>query len=278
MPSHRADTPAGRRSTRSSNRSPRSAPGGRRSGRRAQQRTQLLPLNGPQAGIAGALGLATIAAPISGAMSSPAPAVGVAPVQAAALAPAPVFPERLAGKLAAVEDLQVVPAESTALVTVPKALTAPRTLLVTRPSRARERSVLPGCDGTRPATESANGQLPNTVLCTLWEPKYRLRSDAAVSLAKLNIAFKQRFGENLCLTDGYRTLASQQRVRAIKPGLAAVPGTSQHGWGLAIDVCGGAQSAGSVRYEWLRVNGAAYGWSNPDWARPGRQRTDEPWH
>jgi D-alanyl-D-alanine carboxypeptidase len=270
VPSHRADTPAVRRS--------RTTKGRRRSSRRATQRGQLLSLNGPQVGIASALGLATIAAPISGAMSSPAASAGVAPARTAALAPAPVFPELSSSPLPAVEDLQVVPAESNALASVPKMLSAPRTLLVTRASRARERSVLPGCDGARPSVDSPNGQLPTSVLCTLWEPKFRLRADAAVSLAKLNIAYKQRFGENLCLTDGYRTLASQQRVRAIKPGLAAVPGTSQHGWGRAVDLCGGVQRSGNVRYEWMRASGAAYGWANPDWARPGGSGPFEAWH
>ena len=279
MPSHRADTPALRRSR--SHRSTAPATGRRRSTRStrsAQQRSPLLPLNGPQVGIVSALGLATIAAPISGAMSTPAPAVDAAPVKAAAMAPAPLFPERAAGPLPAVEDLQVIPAESGGLVTVPKMLSAPRTMLVTRASRSRERSVLPGCDGVRPAIDSPNGQLPNTVLCTLWEPKYRLRADAAVSLAKLNVAYKQRFGGDLCLTDAYRTFGSQQRLKAIKPGLAAVPGTSQHGWGLAVDLCGGAQRGGSVQYEWMRVTGAAYGWRNPEWALPGGGGPHEPWH
>ncbi|MET0133024.1 MAG: M15 family metallopeptidase, partial [Kibdelosporangium sp.] len=63
----------------------------------------------------------------------------------------------------------------------------------------------------------------------------------------------------------------------VKPALAAVPGTSNHGWGLALDLCGGAQSAGSPEHAWLMANAPGYGWQNPPWAQPGRGRV-EPWH
>jgi LAS superfamily LD-carboxypeptidase LdcB len=59
--------------------------------------------------------------------------------------------------------------------------------------------------------------------------------------------------------------------------LAAVPGTSNHGWGLALDLCGGAQSFGSAQYAWLAAIAPAFGWVNPPWARPGAGR-EEPWH
>jgi hypothetical protein len=229
-------------------------------------------LSAPQVGIASALGLATIAAPISGALGSAEPKPVINPLPIAAPAPAPEFPAREVAPSLGVEDVQVVPI--TVLVgDAPQLLTAPRTLIVTRASRDGERSVLPGCSGVRPEINAANGQLPSSVLCTLWDAKNRLRADAAVAIAKLNVAYRQRFGKNLCITDTYRTLASQYRVKALKGGLAAAPGTSNHGWGVAIDFCGGIESSGSATHQWMKANAPAYGWHNPNWAIGW-----EPWH
>ncbi|WP_454850147.1 hypothetical protein [Promicromonospora soli] len=64
--------------------------------------------------------------------------------------------------------------------------------------------VLPGCDGE--ATGSAvNGQVPESELCDLWGGYPPIRADAAVALARLNQAYTERFGEPMCLTDGYRS-------------------------------------------------------------------------
>ena len=252
--------------------------GGQRSGgsRSGSARVGGTSLSAPQVGIAGALGLATIAAPISGVMAGPAPKADVNTVSSVSMAPAPAFPERSADAAIGVESLSVFPA--TIQSSAPAALTAPRTLLVTRASRSQERSVLPGCSGIAKVTDASNGQLPASSLCTLWNGQDKLRADAAVALAKLNIAYKQRFGADLCITDSYRTLSEQYRLRAIKPGLAAAPGTSEHGWGLAVDLCGGIERGSGSRYQWMRANAPAYGWDNPEWARVGGSGPNEPWH
>jgi LAS superfamily LD-carboxypeptidase LdcB len=93
----------------------------------------------------------------------------------------------------------------------------------------------------------------------------------------MSAAFGASFGRPLCVTDSYRTFDSQVRLYGLKPALAAIPGTSNHGWGLAVDLCGGAQSYGTPEYAWLVGSGPAFGWSNPPWAQPGRGR-EEPWH
>jgi LAS superfamily LD-carboxypeptidase LdcB len=117
------------------------------------------------------------------------------------------------------------------------------------------------------------------MLCTLWDPRRQLRSDAAVAIAKLNIAYQQRFGHSICLSDAYRSLTQQVRVKAERGGFAARPGTSEHGWGLAADLCDGVdQGSGSSTYQWLRTNAPLYGWDNPTWARPGGAGPYEPWH
>jgi LAS superfamily LD-carboxypeptidase LdcB len=79
------------------------------------------------------------------------------------------------------------------------------------------------------------------------------------------------------MTDGYRSYAAQVSVRNRKPGLAAKPGTSEHGFGLAVDMCGGVESQGEG-YWWLRENAAAFGFENPRWAQAGGGGPFEPWH
>lgn len=143
-------------------------------------------------------------------------------------------------------------------------------------SRSFDRDPLPGCDGqARPA--GSNGLIPAEDLCELWVSDQMLRGDAAVALAELNTNFRAAFGRDLCLTDSYRSLADQRTVAALKPGLAASPGTSNHGWGLAIDLCT-SENRSSAVMGWLQDNGPTFGWDNPQWARRGGSGAYEPWH
>ena len=60
----------------------------------------------------------------------------------------------------------------------------------------------------------------------------------------------------------------------------AEPGTSHHGWGLAIDVWGASDvilGCSAPQLLWLQLNAPRFGWINPDWARCGQQGS-EPWH
>jgi cell wall-associated NlpC family hydrolase len=122
-----------------------------------------------------------------------------------------------------------------------------------------------------------NGFIPRTALCAAGVGAHALRCDAAASFRALNSAYAAAFGRPVCVTDSYRTFAEQVRLYGVKPALAAVPGTSNHGWGLAVDLCGGLQSFASPQYAWLAAHAPAFGWSNPPWARPGQGR-EEPWH
>ncbi|GAA3742695.1 D-alanyl-D-alanine carboxypeptidase family protein [Salinactinospora qingdaonensis] len=134
------------------------------------------------------------------------------------------------------------------------------------------------CD---PAAGSAasgypNGLLPQEALCELHQEGEFLRADAAVDFLRMNQAYAERFGESMCLTSSYRDLPNQQRVfREQPPGNAAVPGTSNHGWGLAVDLCGGVQNQGSPQFNWLEANSREYGWFHPQWAY---SNPFEPWH
>jgi hypothetical protein len=154
----------------------------------------------------------------------------------------------------------------------------PAPLRMTAVSRAKERAQMPGCRAKDVSDDYANGQIPADELCTLpWAPKHRLRADAALALAQLEVAYNERFDKDLCLTDSYRSLASQISLASRKPGLAARPGFSEHGWGLAVDLCDGGDKAGTPEHDWLLAHAPAYGWDNPDWARPGGSRP-EAWH
>ena len=82
---------------------------------------------------------------------------------------------------------------------------------------------------------------------------------------------------------------SQVALRISKPNLAARPGTSNHGWALAVDIdltpgpgwystsMNTAQKFASDYYVWLSQNASKYGWHNPSWARQDGSKP-EAWH
>jgi D-alanyl-D-alanine carboxypeptidase len=141
----------------------------------------------------------------------------------------------------------------------------------------RERRFVLGCSQVKvaEARRYPNGLIPDRFLCDLPQRGDQLRADAALAFFKLNSAYRKRFGQQMCVTDSYRNLASQQRVYAQKPGLAAVPGRSNHGTGTAVDLCGGVQTQGSAQFRWLEANSRKYGWFHPQWAYSS---PFEPWH
>jgi hypothetical protein len=121
-----------------------------------------------------------------------------------------------------------------------------------------------------------NGLIPSSVLCPVGSAQ-RLRCDAADSFQAMSAAYALAFGRPFCITDGYRTLAAQIDVKRRKPGLAATPGTSNHGWALAVDLCGGVERFGTPAHQWMRANASRYGWHHPRWAQAGGSKP-EAWH
>ncbi len=120
-------------------------------------------------------------------------------------------------------------------------------------------------------TPTASCRRPSCARCR--SPRgHKLRADAAVRLIRLNEVYKGRFGSDLCLTDSYRSLASQYSLAARKPGLAARPGTSEHGWGLAIDVCGGPDQVGSARRDVVPRERSGVRLGQPGLGASGRQQ------
>ena len=123
---------------------------------------------------------------------------------------------------------------------------------------------------------SRNGRLPAAALCDLWHAPYQDRADAVASLFALNDAYRAAFGRDMCLSSGYRDLEEQAALPARKGGLAAAPGTSNHGWGPAVDLCPSTYSEEAET--WLHEVGPVYGWANPSWAHRGGDGPYEPWH
>jgi cell wall-associated NlpC family hydrolase len=135
----------------------------------------------------------------------------------------------------------------------------------------------PSYDGGRQWGGYPNGLIPPSAMCPLGVAGHQLRCDAAAAYRAMSAAFATAFGSPICITDSYRTYASQVRLYGEKPTLAAVPGTSNHGWGLAVDLCGGIDHYGTAQYTWMKANAGRFGFLHPDWAEPGRGR-EEPWH
>jgi D-alanyl-D-alanine carboxypeptidase len=120
----------------------------------------------------------------------------------------------------------------------------------------------------------ADGLIPVSRLCAIIGGG-GLRPDAAVAFNRMSQAYAQAFGTNLCVSDSYRTYSEQVSVFRHRPSLAAVPGTSNHGWGLAVDLGCGVERSGSAQYRWMTANAGSFGWVHPAWAV---RRPFEPWH
>ncbi|GAA4628803.1 M15 family metallopeptidase [Cellulomonas oligotrophica] len=114
-----------------------------------------------------------------------------------------------------------------------------------------------------------NGRLPEAAVSAVGDTGHRLFEPAARQLEKL-LAAAQAQGVDIGITDSYRTYETQVDLVRRKGlysqgGLAAAPGTSDHGWGMAVDLDLDAKAQA-----WMRQNAGAYGFAE-DTPR-------EPWH
>ena len=154
---------------------------------------------------------------------------------------------------------------------------------VTRKLRAA--LVIPGvaADGSVKACstnegEYPNGQIPAAGLCPLvGDPSQSLRPGAAAAFNAMSLAYQKDTGSPICITDSYRSYAEQVSVKASRGKWAAAPGTSEHGFGRAVDLCGGIQDFSSPAHLWMKQNAPLYGWFHPNWAEPTGS-LPEPWH
>ncbi|MBR7742334.1 D-alanyl-D-alanine carboxypeptidase family protein [Phycicoccus sp. BSK3Z-2] len=143
-------------------------------------------------------------------------------------------------------------------------------------------AVVDTADVGKPCTDEtgtfANGLFPSSALCPVWrQPGERLSPEAAASFNALSKAYAAQTGTPLCVTDSYRSLPEQVAIKGSHGHMAATPGTSRHGLGRAVDLCGGVQDFGSPAHQWMRQNAPLYGWFHPSWAGAGGS-LPEPWH
>lgn len=114
-----------------------------------------------------------------------------------------------------------------------------------------------------------NGRVPESELSPINGSNQRIWGPAAEHLNRL-LADAKAAGVTIGITDGYRSYDSQVRVANEKGlytegGLAAKPGTSQHGWGLAVDL-----KLDPNAQAWMRQHAKEYGFVE--------NVPREPWH
>lgn len=125
-----------------------------------------------------------------------------------------------------------------------------------------------------------NGKIPMGSLTALsWAPTHWMRPDAAAAAEELRLAYSAAMGHELAINSSYRDLATQISIKASLGSIAAPPGTSNHGWGLALDLdfIPGTETHTSAEYLWMAENAPSFGFINPDWAVAGGW-LPEPWH
>lgn len=115
-----------------------------------------------------------------------------------------------------------------------------------------------------------NGRIPAERLDPIAQSGHRLYAPAAAAWDGV-VAEARAAGFDLRITDSYRSYEEQVDLVRRKGlysegGLAATPGTSNHGWGLAVD----ADVTDPKLLEWMRVNAPRFGFVE---AVPR-----EPWH
>lgn len=114
-----------------------------------------------------------------------------------------------------------------------------------------------------------NGRIPLEMLTPIGIGGHRLYAPAAQAFMAMRAAAAAE-GIDVGITDSYRTYEQQVDLAARKGlysegGYAAVPGTSKHGWGMAIDI--DVDAAGQA---WMRVNAGRFGFVE--------NVPREPWH
>ena len=114
-----------------------------------------------------------------------------------------------------------------------------------------------------------NGRIPASALSPVAGTSHSLWEPAARSLEALRSAAAAD-GVTIGMTDSYRTYDTQVDLVRRKGlysqgGLAAAPGTSMHGWGVAVDL-----QLDAAAQAWMRQNGGRFGYVE--------NVPREPWH
>jgi len=144
--------------------------------------------------------------------------------------------------------------------------------LATGPIRPAEVRAPGGYGKLQPPADLAgygNGRIPADALAPIGIGNHRLAAPAARAFQQM-AADAARDGVTIGVTDSYRSYDQQVDLARRKGlysqgGWAATPGTSNHGWGMALDV-----DVDDRGQRWLRDNGWRYGWVE--------SVPREPWH
>lgn len=107
-----------------------------------------------------------------------------------------------------------------------------------------------------------------------------VRPEFAGALTALNEEFRERFGHSLYVNEGGRSIETQWHYWNLylsgEGNLAGYPGTSTHGFGLAVDMDWPISSKFTEEHAWLRENAHRFGiyWQGVEegWVQ------EEPWH
>jgi hypothetical protein len=115
-----------------------------------------------------------------------------------------------------------------------------------------------------------NGRIPTNQLSPVGQGGHKLWAPAAAAWQNL-VSAAAADGVSIRITDSYRSYDEQVDLAERKGlykngGLAAVPGTSPHGWGMAVD----ADVRDAATQQWLKTNGPRFGWVETT--------PREPWH
>jgi len=138
------------------------------------------------------------------------------------------------------------------------------------------------CSASNPCSNYGgldNGCLTNLQNGQVGSNKYSLVSEAGDALEKMYEDMPENVKKDLKISDSYRALKIQCNIfnfdvfektgKRIKIGTAstpvAKPGTSNHGWGRALDL------SSKTAQSWIKDNGSKYGWC---WG----EAPSEPWH
>jgi hypothetical protein len=127
----------------------------------------------------------------------------------------------------------------------------------------------------------ASGCISNSQLKSLGIGNHKLQTDAANAFIKMYSDMPSEIKSSVKLSDSYRPLNVQckifdfdhyektgkKRKKGTAGTAAAYPGSSNHGWGRAIDI-----SPSNVQ-KWIKENGEKYGWT---WGEG--KAVGEPWH
>jgi hypothetical protein len=131
-------------------------------------------------------------------------------------------------------------------------------------------------------SEATNGKLTSLTPISTGSG-HKLNSEAAKAYEQM-VAAAKADGVEWGITDSYRSLEAQNKIfdwehykqtkKRRKLGTAgtpaAYPGTSNHGWGAAIDL---KVTYGDKAHTWLTNNASKFGFSNPF-----KNPRTEPWH